>query len=89
VILRQDGGTTDRERAAERFLDAVAELYLSAGHFHGRQKLPVGQHLVVLRHPRNANITFDDVVKRGKVRIREWPVHVVAVAARSFEIHIA
>src|SRR5215472_16667690 len=89
LALRQNSGAANGKSSSKLCLDGLANSHFSATHFHRRQKLPVRQHFVVLGGPRDADISLNNVVIRSKVGIRNWPIHVIAIVARSFEIYIA
>src|SRR5690242_20595499 len=80
VSLGHDGGASDGEGAPKLRLHPLPQAYFSASHLHGREELAVGQHVVALSRPRDADITLDDVVIGSKICIREGPVVSVAIA---------
>src|SRR5436305_1309581 len=89
MLLSYDGRSTDCQRASKILLHAVAEPNLSTAHLHRGKKFAIGQHLVFLCRAADSYVVLHDVVKRGEIGVRKWPVNVVAVAARAFEIDIA
>src|SRR6266480_1266003 len=89
VILRQDRRAPDRHRVPELRFHACSELNFSAAHFHWREKLPVGQHLISLRCSADTYVPLHDVVIRCKIGIANRPVIAIPVAARRLKIVIA
>ena len=89
VILRKYGGAPDGDGAAELRLHALPQPQFAAGHFHGRQKVAVGQRGIAFRRAADADVTLHDLVVRLHLLVRERPVFAVAIVAGRFEIQIA
>src|SRR6266567_2065124 len=87
--LREDGDASHGESSSELLLDALPQTYFSAAHLHGRKKLAVGQHFILLSSAADADVALNNVVEGREVSVRDRPIHIVAVAAGGFEIHIA
>ena len=64
VTLSEYGYTSDGYGAAQFGFDSVAQKNFAAAHFHGREELPVGQHLVALRCAADTHVLLHDVVER-------------------------
>src|SRR5207302_10235801 len=73
VKLSQKGGSANSESSSALLFDSLAQPYLSAAHFHRREKLPVRQHLFPLGGAGNSDVAFDKVINRLDVSVRGWP----------------
>src|SRR5450755_3465832 len=89
MVLGEDRGSSDGERAPELLRYLFPPMSLPARQFHRRQKTRVGQRVIVLGLPGDPDIVFDDVVVWLNLLVRERPVHTVSVAACRLKVQIA
>ena len=89
VILGEDGGAPDGDRAAELRLHALAQPHLAAGHFHGRQEVAIRQRGIPFGRAADSHVALHDLVVRLHLLVRKGPVFAVAVVAGRLEIQIA
>ena len=87
--LREDRDASHGESSSELLLDALPQTYFSAAHLHGRKKLAVGQHFILLGSAADADVALNNVVEGREIGVRDRPIHIVAIAAGSFEIYVA
>ena len=85
---REIGRTTERHRSPEFVLQDITYVPFRTRHPHGRKKLAIRQHIVLLKHSRNADITFDFVVVRSDVFVGNRPILAESIVRGSLEIEI-
>ena len=91
VIPGEHGDAADRHpaRSAEGPVDRTGDVFLDAGHPHGRQEHPVGNLRQTLGAPADPRESLDVGVPRSDVCVADRPVHAVTVARVGLEVQVA